>query len=201
MDHHPLFFGLVLMIDTIYNFSIGQHSFKSTKLPFPNEDFIFTKSKEAILNKADTQKDWWKSPLSQLCQGRICFGISEKRKEIMESIGLIVPTEHSDADYKERKRKASLIKLNKSTNDFVKNSNPEYLKKKIENKSPAYRQYDKYFLKKCEMLSADARFKFVEFIADATIHQKEMIGIEYKKNNEDLKKTTDLAKQILINVS
>jgi len=185
------------MTDTIYNVTLGKHSFKPTKFPFPNQDFIFTKSKEAILNKADTEKDWWKSPLSQLCKGEICFGISEKRKEILESesIGLIVMTADNNADYKERKRRAD--ELSKSTNGFVKNNNIPYLKKKIENKSPAFRLFNRYFRRKCEMLSADARFEFVEFIADATIHQMEMIGNEYKKNNEDLKKTTDFAKELL----
>ena len=201
MDHDTLFFGLVLIMEeTIFNVALGKYSFKTTKLPFPNEQFIFTKSKEATLNNATGNKDWWKSFLYQLSYGKICFGINQYQKEILESIGLIVKTIDSETYYSEAKRKQNLIKLNKATNNFTKHRNPSYVRQILDNKSAAHKQFDKYFSYQLQMLSNDKKDKFVEFIADITIQKKEIIGMEFKKNKEDLKKTKFFVIELLKNV-
>tara|TARA_R110001592_G_scaffold74418_1_gene226285 strand:+ start:1577 stop:1822 length:246 start_codon:yes stop_codon:yes gene_type:complete len=78
------------MTDTIFNISLGKHSFKTTKLPAPNEHFILNQEKVNLLDKAPGNKDWWKPYLYQLSNGNKCFGLSSDHQKALESIGLTV---------------------------------------------------------------------------------------------------------------
>jgi hypothetical protein len=76
--------------NTIFNITIGKYSCNTTKLAPPNQDFILTTEKVNYLNKVRGSKDWWKSYIYQLCNGKKCYCISDIHKTALEKIGLTV---------------------------------------------------------------------------------------------------------------
>jgi hypothetical protein len=90
MDHNAFCNSGVLMETTIFNIQIGKYSCKTTKLPAPNESFYLTQSNINYLNKVPGADNWWKSYLYQICNGKMCFGLSDIHKRALEKIGLTV---------------------------------------------------------------------------------------------------------------
>jgi hypothetical protein len=78
------------MSQTIFNISLGKYSFKTTKLPAPNENFILNQDKVDTLDRVPGKTDWWKPYLYQLSNGNKCFGLSSEHQKALENIGLNV---------------------------------------------------------------------------------------------------------------
>jgi len=78
------------MTQTVFNISLGKHSFSTSKLPAPNQNFILTELKVQELNRAPGKTDWWKSYLYCLSKGQKCFGISDIHIKVLEAVGLEV---------------------------------------------------------------------------------------------------------------
>tara|TARA_B110000305_G_C19031129_1_gene443820 strand:+ start:320 stop:565 length:246 start_codon:yes stop_codon:yes gene_type:complete len=78
------------MNNTVFNLTLGKYSFKTTKLPAPNQNFKLNEKMVKILNNTPGKTDWWKPFLYQLSNGNKCFGLSSEHKKVLEHIGLTV---------------------------------------------------------------------------------------------------------------